>query len=128
MTDKIKAVGSKAEVFHNSARHTSGGLKKSDLMMTKRGRIVSKKQHRAGLKAVKRLFAAGYKPKKGTFKVFHKSDAHKSASHKRSTKKHRSTKRSTRRKSHRRRGGFADASGNHMNPMEGVMKAAAHSK
>ncbi len=120
MTDKIKTVGSKAEVFHSHAKHTSGGLKKSDLMMTKRGRIVSKKQHSAGLKAVKRLFAAGYKPKKGTFKAFHKSDAHKSV--KRSTKKHRST----RRKSHRRRGGFADASGNHMNPMEGVMKAVAH--
>ncbi len=117
MTDKIKAVGSKAEVFHNSARHTSGGLKKSDLMMTKRGRIVSRRQHKAGLKAVKRLFAAGYKPKKGTFKLFHKGSKKHSAS-----RKHRST----RRKSHRRRGGFADASGNHTNPMEGVMKAVAH--
>lgn len=113
MTDKIKAVGSKAEVFHGTAKHTSGGLKKHELMMTKRGRIVSKKQHAAGKKAVKRLFAAGYKPKKGTFKLFHKS-----SSHKRHTKKHRSTR--------RRRGGFADASGNSTNPMEGVMKAVAH--
>jgi hypothetical protein len=113
MTDKIKAVGSKAEVFHNSAKHTSGGLKKSDLMMTKRGRIVSKKQHKSGLKAIKRLFAAGYKPKKGTFKLFHKS-AKKSG-----TKKRRST---------RRRGGFTDGSGNGMNPMAGVMKAAVHTK
>jgi len=115
MTDKIKTVGSKAEVYHGSAVHTSGGLKKHQLMMTKRGRIVSKKQHMAGKKAVKRLFAAGYKPKKGTFKLFHKSAAKKSVSRKR---------RSTR----RRRGGFADASGNSMNPMAGVMKAATAAK
>lgn len=122
MTDKIPTFGSKAMVFHMHAKKTRGGLTRKDLFKNKHGRIVSKKQSAAGKKAIKRLFAAGYKPKKGTFKAFHKSDAHKSA--KRSTRKHRST----RRKSHRRRGGFADASGNHTNPMEGVMKAAAHSK
>ena len=115
MTDKIKTVGSKAEVYHGTSLHTSSYLYKKDLMKTKKGRIVSKKQHKSGLKAIKRLFAAGYKPKKGTFKLFHKGKATKSA-----TRKSRSTKkRSTR----RRRGGFADGSGNSMNPMAGVMKA-----
>ena len=72
MTDKIKAVGSKAEVFHGTAKHTSGGLHKKHLMKHK-GRIVSRKQHSAGKKAIKRLFALGYKPKKGTFKAMRKS-------------------------------------------------------
>jgi len=70
MTD-IKTVGSKAEVFHGSAKHTSGGLHKKDLMKHK-GRIVSRKKHAAGKKAIQRLFKAGYKPTKGTFKVMRK--------------------------------------------------------
>jgi len=37
----MKAVGSRAEVMHGSAQHTSGYLKKTDLMFVK-GRIVSK--------------------------------------------------------------------------------------
>lgn len=119
MTDKIPTFGSKAQVFHLHAKKTRGGLTRKDLFKNKHGRIVSKKQHQAGKRAVKRLFAAGYKPKKGTFKLFHKGSKKHSAS-----RKHRGTRRSTR----RRRGGFADASGNHMNPMEGVMKAVAHSK
>ena len=65
-----KTVGTKAEVYHGTAKHTSGGLTKSDLMKTKKGRIVSKRKHAAGMKAIKRLYAKGYKPKKGTFKLF----------------------------------------------------------
>jgi hypothetical protein len=72
MSDKIKAVGSKAEVFHGTAKHTSGGLKKKDLMKH-HGRIISRKKHAAGKKAIKHLFALGYKPKKGTFKLMRKS-------------------------------------------------------
>ena len=66
--ENIKTVGSKAEVFHGTAKHTSGGLKKKDLMRHK-GRIVSRKKHAAGKKAIQRLFKAGYKPKKGTFRL-----------------------------------------------------------
>ena len=66
---KTPAVGSKAQVFHGTAKHTSGGLTKKDLMKHK-GRIVSKKKHALGKKAFKNLVAAGYKPKKGTFKLF----------------------------------------------------------
>jgi len=69
----MATVGSKAQVFHGHAKHTSGGLTRKDLMKTKSGRIVSRKKHAAGKKAVKHLFSMGYKPKKGTFKLFHKS-------------------------------------------------------
>jgi hypothetical protein len=91
MSDKIKAVGSKAEVFHGTAKHTSGGLKKKDLMKH-HNRIISRKKHAAGKKAIKHLFAMGYKPKKGTFKLMRKSMAHSSKRH---SKRH--TKRRTRR-------------------------------
>jgi hypothetical protein len=65
-----KTVGSKAEVYHGSAKHTSGGLTKKDLMKTKRGRIVSRKKHAAGQKAIKKLRKLGFVAKKGTFKLF----------------------------------------------------------
>ena len=83
MTDKIKAVGSRAEVFHLKAAKTSGGLKKKDLMKHK-GRIISRKKHMQGKKSIKHLRALGYIPKKGTFKLFKKSDAshkHKKGRH-----------------------------------------------
>jgi hypothetical protein len=67
---KMITVGSKSQVYHGTAKHTSGGLTKKDLMKTKKGRIVSKRKHAAGMKAIKRLYAKGYKPKKGTFKLF----------------------------------------------------------
>ena len=65
-------VGSKAQVYHGTAKHTSGGLTKNNLMKTRKGRIVSKRKHAAGKKALKNLIKAGYKAKKGTFKVFKK--------------------------------------------------------
>jgi hypothetical protein len=40
----IKAVGSRAQVMHGTADHTTGGLKKGDLKMNKWGRIVSRKK------------------------------------------------------------------------------------
>jgi len=66
-----KASGSKREVWNGTAKHTSGGLQKKDLMKHK-GRIVSKKKHAAGKKAIKYLQKLGYKAKKGTFKLFKK--------------------------------------------------------
>lgn len=44
MTKDIKAVGSRAEVMHGNAKHTSGGLTKKDLKYNKSGSIVSKKK------------------------------------------------------------------------------------
>jgi hypothetical protein len=64
-------VGTKAQVWHGTAKHTSGGLKKKDLMRHK-GKIVSRRKHAAGLKAIKRLRKLGYTAKKGTFKLFKK--------------------------------------------------------
>ena len=64
-------VGSKRQVFNGSAKHTAGGLTKSDLVLNKRGHIVSRKQQAAGKKALKHLVNAGYKAKKGEFKLFH---------------------------------------------------------
>jgi hypothetical protein len=64
--------GSKAQVWHGTARRTSGGLTKNALMKNKHGRIVSKKQYKRGKQAIKNLFKLGFKPKKGTFKAFNK--------------------------------------------------------
>lgn len=69
---KMVTTGSKSQVWHGTAKHTSGGLTRKDLMKTKKGRIVSKRKHAAGLKAVKQLKKAGYVAKKGTFKLFKK--------------------------------------------------------
>jgi hypothetical protein len=87
MSDKIPAVGSKAAVWHNNAKHTSGGLTKKDLMFRK-GRIISRKKHAAGKKAIKHLVSLGYKAKKGSFTLFRKSMAQK-----RQKKGHKSRKR-----------------------------------
>lgn len=79
-------VGSKAQVFHGTAKRTAGGLKKSDLMKHN-GRIVSKKQHAAGLQAIKRLRAQGFTAKKGEFKLFSKGNAKKSVKAKKAPKR-----------------------------------------
>ena len=70
--EPTQTVGSKAQVFHGTAKRTAGGLKKADLMQTDKGRIVSKKAHAAGLVAIKRLRNAGFVAKKGEFKLFSK--------------------------------------------------------
>jgi hypothetical protein len=64
----IKAVGSRAQVMHGTAAHTSGGLTKRDLKMNKWGRIVSRKKSTLA-KKTRRLEKAGYKAKKGSFGV-----------------------------------------------------------
>lgn len=61
-----RAVGSRAEVMHGTAHHTSGGLTKKDLKYNKWGRIVSVKKS-ATAKREKRLRKAGYTAKKGKF-------------------------------------------------------------
>lgn len=67
----MKTIGSRAEVFHNNAVHTSGGLTKNDLKLNKRGEIVSIKMSNIASKE-KRLEKNGYKTKKGVFKLFKK--------------------------------------------------------
>ncbi len=67
--------GSRAQVWHGTAYKTTGGLTKDKLMMNKHGRIVSKKKHHTEKKRGQ-LAKMGFKPKKGTFKAFKKSDGH----------------------------------------------------
>jgi hypothetical protein len=59
-------IGSRAQVWHGTAKKTKGGLTKSGLMKNKHGRIVSKKMHFTAKKQ-NRLVKAGYVTKKGHF-------------------------------------------------------------
>jgi hypothetical protein len=75
----MQTTGTRAQVWHGSAKKTSGGLTKDKLMMNKHGRIVSKKKHASGKKTIKHLRKLGYVAKKGHFKLFHKhSKRHRS--------------------------------------------------
>ena len=65
MTHEVN-IGSRAQVWHGTAKKTSGGLTKSALMMNKHGRIVSKRKHMTAKKE-KRLVKAGFLTKKGQF-------------------------------------------------------------
>lgn len=80
-----KTVGSRAEVWHGTAHHTSGGLTKKCLIKNKHGRIVSKKKHETAKKD-RRLVKAGYGTKKGVF-GYVKKNGTMSKKHKRSMKK-----------------------------------------
>ena len=61
-----KLEGSRAQVWHGTARQTPGCLCKEDLLMNKNGRIVSKRKHNTAKKE-KRLVKAGFLTKKGKF-------------------------------------------------------------
>merc|ERR1712080_346340 len=52
---KAKVVGKKASVFRGTRVHTSGGLKKSDLVKSKSGKIVGKKASANGKKNYGRI-------------------------------------------------------------------------
>ena len=66
MAHKIITTGTRAQVFHGTALHTSGYLKKSDLIQNKHGRIVSRRMQ-ATARSGKRLLRAGYGTRKGVF-------------------------------------------------------------
>ena len=68
----MQTTGSRAQVWHGTAKKTPGGLTKNNLMMNKHGRIVSKRKHASGKKTIKNLRKLGYVAKKGQFKLFHK--------------------------------------------------------
>jgi hypothetical protein len=68
----MQTIGTRAQVWHGTAKKTSGGLTKSHLMKNKHGRIVSRKKHASGKKTIKHLKKLGYVAKKGEFKLFHK--------------------------------------------------------
>lgn len=77
-----KTIGTRAEVYHGTARRTSGGLTKAELMMNKHGRIVSKKKHNTAKREM-RLVKYGFITKKGHFgHIKGKSKKHSSRSSK----------------------------------------------
>lgn len=61
-----QTIGTRAQVWHGTAKKTSGGLTKSDLMQNKSGRIVSRAKHNTAKKEM-RLVKYGYGTKKGKF-------------------------------------------------------------
>ena len=67
----MKRIGSRAQVMHGTAHHTSGGLTRKDLKMNKWGRIVSKAKS-AKAKKENRLVKLGYKTEKGKFGIVKK--------------------------------------------------------
>jgi len=73
----MKTFGSRAEVFHGTAKKTSGGLEKRDLLKNKHGEIVSRKKHLTAKKE-KRLEKFGYFAKKGKFGYVRKESKSKS--------------------------------------------------
>ena len=85
-----QTTGTRAQVWHGTAKKTSGGLTKTALMMNKHGRIVSRKKHNTAKKE-KRLVKAGFLTKKGHFGFIKKG-----------TRRHRS------RKGRKMRGGDMD--------------------
>jgi len=60
-----QTIGSRRQVWNGTAKRTSGGLTKTDLMMS-HGRIVSKSKHFSAKKEM-RLLKHGYGTKKGKF-------------------------------------------------------------
>ncbi len=79
-----KRIGSRAQVYHDNADETSGGLTKKDLVKNKHGSIVSRKKQALARKQ-KHLEKAGYKPTKGKFVLMRKGS--------RSSRRARKTKR-----------------------------------
>ena len=62
----VQTIGTRAQVWHGTAKKTSGGLMKSNLMQNKAGRIVSRAKHNTAKREM-RLVKHGYGTKKGKF-------------------------------------------------------------
>lgn len=54
---RVKASGSRRQVFNGTAKHTPGGLKSEDLKKNKEGKLVSKAASNAGKKNFKHISA-----------------------------------------------------------------------
>ena len=83
-----KSIGSRAQVMHGTAKHTSGGLEKRDLKYS-HGNIVSRKKS-DDAKKHNRLLAHGYGHKKGEFGMVRVKPTKKGGKGK--TRKHRGGK------------------------------------
>ena len=73
----LKTTGTRAEVWHDTAKHTAGRLEKKDLIQNKWGRIVSRSKHKTASRE-KRLLKHGFGTKKGKFGVVRLDDKGKS--------------------------------------------------
>jgi hypothetical protein len=73
-----RLVGSRAQVWHETAYKTTGGLTRMDLVMNKHGRVVSAKKHKTA--------KHGYTAKKGKFGAVKLASAHKSRKSRKSRK------------------------------------------
>lgn len=69
VTRQVAIVGSKRQVLNGTADKTSGGLKARDLMVNKRGTVVSKKQHAHGLAMASNLRPRTSAPRSGRRKM-----------------------------------------------------------
>lgn len=94
----VQTVGSRRQVFNGNAKHTSGGLKKSDLFQDKYGNIKSRKASNKA-KRSKNLKKAGYTTVKGQFGAVKISDVKKKSGSKKRGKS------SKKKKGSKKRGG-----------------------
>ena len=81
-------IGSRAQICHGTAYTTKGGLTKADLLMNKRGHVVSKKLFNRA-KREKRLERAGYFTQKGKFGWVKRDGSKRKGRKTRGTKKRR---------------------------------------
>ena len=69
----MQRIGSRAQVFHGTAKSTAGGLKAGDLVRDDDGRIKSKKAQMSALDRMKKegknAMVKVFKPKKSGFKL-----------------------------------------------------------
>tara|TARA_B100000674_G_scaffold497674_1_gene532377 strand:- start:1409 stop:1774 length:366 start_codon:yes stop_codon:yes gene_type:complete len=75
-------VGSRAQVMHDTAFKTTGGLEKKDLKKNKYGKIVSKTKSMKGPEMLKRLHDKGYFTRKGKFGAVKKTKKSKKGKNK----------------------------------------------
>ena len=72
----MRKVGDKEAVYYGEAEHTPGGLRRSDLMINGKGKIVSAAQHQSGLERVKNLHAGGARTRAAKKSGHHRMPAH----------------------------------------------------
>ena len=99
----MQTIGSRAQVWHGTAKKTSGGLTKKDLFQDKYGNLKSKKASKKA-KSMKNLRKAGWTFKKGQFGAIKIEDSKKkTGSKKRGSKKRGSKKRGSKKRGSRSR-------------------------
>ncbi len=78
-----KTIGTRAEVWHGTAKKTSGGLQRDDLLKNKSGRIVSRAKHNTAKKEMRlKKYGFGPKSKKEMLRLSKKNRTRRSRSRK----------------------------------------------